>query len=168
MKRLIAFLAIAATGCVSSAPVSFSGVAPPGRETAYQCAMAQLNIMGYTIEDGNADVGFVRGRKQTSGIGTQILTGNTYHDQLVAAAFDVPASGETHLRVTVSRIADQDVSLIGALAEDEPEQGEDIIGPSESGKSDARLLLANCGVSNVTGNSEGQAEYLLQGTVDSF
>lgn len=168
MKRFIAFVAVAATGCVSSAPVSFSGVAPPGRETAYQCAVAQLNIMGYNIEDGNADAGFVRGRKQTSGIGTQIITGNTYHDLLTATAFDNPATGETNLRVVASRIAEHDVSLVGALAGDEPEQGEDIIGPSESGTSDARALLANCGVSNVSGNSGEQGEYLLQGTVDSF
>lgn len=168
MKRFIALVAVAATGCVSSAPVSFSGIAPPGRDTAYQCAFAQLNIMGYNIEDGNADTGFVRGRKQTSGIGTQIVTGNTYHDLLTATAFDNPATGETNLRVVASRIAEHDVSLVGALAGDEPEQGEDIIGPSESGKADARSLLANCGVSNVSGNSEGQAEYLLQGTVDSF
>ncbi len=167
MKRFIAFVAIATTGCVSSAPVSFFGVAPPGRETAYQCAFAQLNIMGYNIEDGNADTGYVRGRKQTSGIGTQIITGNTYHDVLTATAFDNPATGETNLRVVASRIADHDVALLGALT-DEPEQGEDVIGPSDSGKNDARALLANCGVSNVTGNSEGQAGYLLQGTVDSF
>ena len=66
-----------------------------------------------------------------------------------------------------SRIAEHDVSLVGALAGDEPEQGEDIIGPSESGKADARTLLANCGVSNVTGNLDGQPEYLLEGSVDS-
>ncbi len=168
MKKSIAIVVVAATGCVSSAPVSFSGVAPPGRETAYQCAVAQLNIMGYTIEDGNADAGFVRGRKQTSGIGTQIVTGNTYHDLLTATAFDNPATDETNLRVVASRIAEHDVSLVGALAGDEPEQGEDIIGPSETGKADARTLLANCGVSNVTGNMDGQAEHLLEGTVDSF
>ena len=168
MKRFIVFAALAATGCVSSAPVSFSGVAPPGRETAYQCAVAQLNIMGYNIEDGNADTGFVRGRKQTSGIGVQIVTGNTYHDLLTATAFDNPATGETNLRVVASRIAEHDVSLVGGLAGDEPEQGEDIIGPSETGKADARTLLSNCGVSTVTGNSDGQAEYLLQGTVDGF
>lgn len=167
MKKLIAFVALAAAGCVSSAPVSFSGVAPPGRDTAYQCAVAQLNIMGYTIEDGNADTGFVRARKQTSGIGTQIITGNTYHDILTASAFDNPQTGDTHLRVVASRIADHDVSLLGGL-NDEPEQGEDQIGPSESGKSDARALLFNCGVANTTGNSDGQAAYLLEGTVDGL
>lgn len=167
MKKLIVLLAIATAACRSAAPMSFEGVAPPGRETAYQCAVAQLNIMGYTIEDGNADAGFVRGRKQTSGIGTQILTGNTYNDELTAAAFDNPATGATHLRVTASRIVDQDVSLLGALT-DEPEQGEDRIAPSETGMADARTLLSNCGVSAINNPPGEQAEYLLQGTVDNL
>lgn len=157
MKRFIVLLAVASAAC-SSAPVSFQGVAPPGREDAYQCAVAQLNIMGYIIEDGNADVGFVVGRKQTSGIGTQILTGNTYHSVLRATAFDNPATGDTHLRVVASQIADHDVSLLGALT-DEPSQGEDMIGPSDSGKQDARTLLTSCGVSNVSGPPSAMGDH---------
>ncbi|MYI07262.1 MAG: hypothetical protein F4059_08115 [Gemmatimonadetes bacterium] len=167
MKKLILFLIIAAAACRSSAPVSFQGVAPPGREAAYQCALAQLNIMSYDIQDGNADAGYVVGRKQTSGIGTQIITGNTYHDVLRAQVYDDTNTGNTHLRVVASRIVDQDVSLLGGLT-DEPEQGEDRIAPSESGMSDARALLSNCGVSSISNPPGEQAAYLLQGTVDSF
>lgn len=166
MKNYAALLTLFAAAC-SSAPLSYYGVAPPGRDTAYQCAVAQLNIMGYTIEDGNSDAGFVRGRKQTSGLGTQIFTGNTYHDLLTASAFDNPATGETNLRVVASRIADQDVGLLAALS-DEPAQGEDVIAPSDSGKADAQALLANCGVSYVTGPSNEQDQYLLEGAVDHF
>ncbi|MDE2752913.1 MAG: hypothetical protein OXK77_12170 [Gemmatimonadota bacterium] len=164
MKKYTALAALLTVAC-SSAPVSFYGVAPPGRETAYQCAVAQLNIMGYTIEDGNSDAGFIRGRKQTSGLGTQIFTGNTYHDLLTATAFDNPATGETNLRVVASRVAEQDADLLAGLS-DEPEQGEDIIAPSDSGKSDAQALLANCGVSNITVPSGEQEQYGLQGPVD--
>ena len=164
MTKHTAPLALLLAAC-SSAPVSFYGVAPPGRESAYQCAVAQLNIMGYTIEDGNSDAGFVRGRRQTSGLGTQILTGNTYHDVLVATSFDDPSTGETNLRVVASRVAEQDVGLLGALS-DEPAQGEDRIAPSDSGMADAQALLTNCGVSSVTGPARGQEQYLLQGAVD--
>lgn len=164
MKHYTVFFALLTTAC-SSAPVSFFGVAPPGRETAYQCAVAQLNIMNYTIEDGNSDAGFVRGRKQTSGLGTQLFTGNTYHDVLTASAFDNPATGETNLRVVASRVAQQDADL-GAGLNDEPAQGEDIIAPSDSGKSDAQALLLNCGVSNVTGPPNEQEPYLFEGLVD--
>ena len=164
MRKSIVFVSVVLAGC-SSAPVSYYGVAPSGRETAYDCAVAQLNIMGYTIEDGNSDAGFVRGRKQTTGLGTQILTGNTYHDLLTATAFNNPATGETSLRVVVTRVADHDTSVLGALT-DEPEEGEDVIAPSESGKADAQALLANCGVSSVTGSSGAaeSEEYLLEGT----
>lgn len=160
MKKSLLFAAAAMSAC-SSAPVSYHGVAPPGRETAFQCAVAQLNILGYTIEDGNSDTGFVRGRKQTSGLGTQIITGNTYHDVLTATTFDNPATGETNLRVVATRIAEQDVGLLGALS-DEPAQGEDVIAPSDSGKGDARVLLASCGVSSVTALG-GPDRYLLEG-----
>lgn len=160
-------LAALLTAACSSAPISFYGVAPPGRETAYQCAVAQLNIMGYTIEDGNSDAGFVRGRKQTSGLGTQIFTGNTYHDLLTASVFDNPSTGETNLRVVASRIAEQDVGLVGALS-DEPAQGEDVIAPSDSGKEDAQALLANCGVSSITGPPREQEQYRLQGAVEQL
>ena len=123
--------------------------------------------MSYDIQDGNADAGYVVGRKQTSGIGTQIITGNTYHDVLRAQVYDDTNTGNTHLRVVASRIVDQDVSLLGGLT-DEPEQGEDRIAPSESGMSDARALLSNCGVSSISNPPGEQAAYLLQGTVDSF
>ena len=166
MKNYTIWLTLLTAAC-SSAPVSFSGVTPPGRDTAYQCAVAQLNIMGYTIEDGNSDTGFVRGRRQTSGLGTQIFTGNTYHDLLTASVFDNPADGETTLRVVASRVAEQDVDLIAGL-NDQPEQGEDVIAPSDSGKADAQALLVNCGVSNVTGPSQEQQQFLLEGALDHF
>ena len=161
MKKYLLFAAVAMSAC-SSAPISYYGVAPPGRETAYQCAVGQLNILGYTIEDGSSDTGFVRGRKRTSGLATQILTGTTYHDVLTATAFDNPASGKTNLRVVATRIADQDaVGLLEALSDD-PEQGEDVIGPSDSGKADAQALLASCGVASVT-TSGGPDRHLFQG-----
>lgn len=154
------------TGC-STAPVSYYGVAPPGKDDAYECAVAQLNIMGYTIEDGNRDAGFVRGRKQTSGLGAQILTGSAYHDVLTATAFDNPGTGETNLRVVAARVADRDISVAGGLSldDDEPAGGVDAIAPSDSGKADARVLLVGCGVNNVIGPPPDQEQFLLEGVV---
>ena len=62
-RRVVPFLVLLLAGC-STAPVSFQGVAPPGLETAYRCAVAQLNLMDYTIEDGNLEAGFVRARSR--------------------------------------------------------------------------------------------------------
>ncbi|MDE0358757.1 MAG: hypothetical protein OXN92_13625 [Gammaproteobacteria bacterium] len=151
-------------GC-STAPVSFHGVAPPGKDDAYECAVAQLNILGYTIEDGNKDTGFVRGRKQTSGLGTQLLTGNAYHDILTATAFDNPGTGETNLRVVASRVADHDISILGGLSDEQPAEGVETIAPSDSGKADARVLLAGCGVNNVVGPTQDQEQFVLEGVV---
>ena len=154
-KKIATACALLMAAACSSAPLSYFGVAPPGRLDAYQCAVAQLNLLGYTIEDGNADAGFVRGRRQSSGLGTQILTGNTYHDVLTASAFDDPSTGETNLRVVASRIADQDVGLLAGLS-DEPAQGQDVLAPSDGGKADAQNLLVRCGVDNVVGPSARQ------------
>ncbi len=140
MKRVAGIpVAIVLAGC-STAPVSLQGVAPPGLETAYRCAVAQLNLMDYTIEDGNLEAGFVRGRRQTSGV-VEALFAGARHDILTASVFDNPATGNTHIRVVASRL------------EDEDEQGENRLGPSDSGKADAQRLLTNCGVVAVTGRS---------------
>lgn len=147
-RKHAAFVALLAAAC-SAAPVQYYGVAPPGLETAYKCAVAQLNIMGYTIENATEGI-VVKGRKQTSGLGLQLFTGNTHHDVLTATAYDNPQTGETNLRVTVTRIADQDVSS-GFTANDGPEEGEDVLAPSETGKADAQTLLQNCGVGSVMG-----------------
>ncbi len=159
-RKHTVFVALLAVAC-SSAPVQYYGVAPPGLETAYKCAVAQLNIMGYTIEEATEGI-VVRGRKQTSGLGLQLFTGNTHHDVLTATAYDNPQTGETNLRVTVTRIADQDASA-GFTANDGPEEGEDVLAPSDTGKADAQALLQNCGVGNVMGPPPEQEEFAQEG-----
>ncbi len=159
-RKPIVFIALLAAAC-SAAPVQYYGVAPPGLETAYKCAVAQLNILGYTIEDATEGI-VVRGRKQTSGLGLQLFTGNTHHDVLTATAYDNPQSGETNLRVTVTRIADQDASA-GFTANEGPEEGEDVLAPSDTGKADAQALLQNCGVGSVMGPPPEQDDFALAG-----
>jgi len=160
MRKHAAFLAVLSAAC-SSAPVQYYGVAPPGMETAYKCAVAQLNMMGYTIEEATEGI-LVKGRKQTSGLGLQLFTGNTHHDVLTATAYDNPQTGETNIRVTVTRIADQDASA-GFTANDGPEEGEDVLAPSETGKADAQTLLQNCGVTGITGPPPDGEDFALEG-----
>ena len=154
IRRVVPLLPLLLAGC-ATAPVSFQGVAPPGLETAYRCAVAQLNLMDYTIEDGNLEAGFVRGRRQTSGVVQELFTGAAHHDVLTASVFDNPATGNTHIRVVASRIADHDIGLLAGLDDDE-EQGENQLGPSDSGKADAQRLLTNCGVVAATGGPAPQ------------
>lgn len=164
LRLAVLLAALVGSACASAAPVSFVGTVPPGKDAAFECANAQLNMMGYTIEDGNEGVGFVKGRKQTSGLGVQVFTGDTYHDVLTASAFDNPATGKTHLRVVATRIIDEDASLFG-LGDDEPERGEDTTAPSETGKADARMLLMSCGASDISGLDRGGNALALEGTM---
>ena len=160
MKKQTALLTVLLAAC-SSAPVQYYGVAPPGLDTAYKCAVAQLNIMGYTIEDATEGI-VVRGRKQTSGLGLQLFTGNTHHDVLTATAYDNPQTGETNIRVTVTRLADQDASS-GFTGDGGPEAGEDVLAPSETGRADAQTLLNNCGVGNISGPPPEREDFALEG-----
>ena len=164
LRLAVLLAALASWACASAAPVSFVGAVPPGKDAAFECANAQLNMMGYTIEDGNEGVGYVRGRKQTSGLGVQVFTGDTYHDVLTASAFDNPATGKTHLRVVATRIIDEDASLFG-LGDDQPERGENVTAPSETGKADARMLLMSCGASDISGLDRGGNALALEGTM---
>lgn len=152
MNRYVQILTVVLLAGCATAPVSFQGVAPPGLETAYQCAVAQLNLMDYTIEDGNLQAGYIRARRQTSNLAQELLLGAAYQDVLTASVFDNPATGNTHIRVVASRVADHDIGLIRGLDDDE-EQGVNRLAPSDSGKEDAQRLLTNCGVVAVTGSS---------------
>lgn len=145
-RRFVWAALLPLAGC-ATAPISYVGVTESGRDAAYECAVAQLNVMGYTIEDGNADVGFVRGRRQTSGLATELLTGQAFHDVLNVTAYADPSTGETNLRVVASQIADQDIGLLGALGDESPESGEQAVAPSETGIADANELLDVCGAS---------------------
>ena len=155
-RLLSAALLAIPLGACATGPMSFQGIAPPGREAAYQCAVAQLNIMGYTIEDGNEDAGFVRGRKQTSGFTTEVLTGETRYSVLTATVFDVPANGQTILRVVAIEIAAYRVDMVRE-EEERP--------PSDAGQSDSRSLLYNCGVTDVMGTGGEEDGYSLEGAV---
>ena len=125
MGRHAALAAVLAAAC-SSGTVEYHGVAPPGLESAYKCAVAQLNIMGYTIERATEGI-VVKGRKEyrywfpPPGNGFDVLTVTSY---------DNPETGETNLRVTFAKE------------------------PSKHAKADARSLLRKCGVGNVVGRSD--------------
>jgi len=146
-------LCVAAAGC-ATAPVSYMGATAPGKESAYECVVAQLNFMNYTIEAGDAGLGFVRARKQTSGLATEILTGASYHDVMTVSVFDDPSTGTTNIRAETTRLADKDSDLLGGLVEDGVQEGRSQLAPSESGKREARSVLSRCGVGQVSGPSD--------------
>ena len=149
--RLVVLGSVVFLCACSTAPISFSGVVPPGTTDSYACLVQQLNLLEYTIESGNRETGFVRGRKQTSGLGTAIFLGKNYHDVLTATVFQNPNTGVTTLRVVAARVEESSFTLFGGN-----ERG---IKPSDSGQADANEVLAQCGAENIvsSGTPDGQA-----------
>ena len=148
MLKRIGVLTLLVAGC-SIGPVSFQGPVPPTIPDAYACAVQQLNVLGYTIQAGDRSAGFVRASKQTSGLGTALLTGGTYHDVLTASVFENSATGEAVLRVTVAQVEERAVGLFGGNQRQ--------IKPSDAGRADAHELLAACGVEAVSGSGSASA-----------
>ncbi|MEX2599726.1 MAG: hypothetical protein WD533_08730 [Dehalococcoidia bacterium] len=125
LHRRILPIVVLLAGC-STAPISVSGPVAPGFD-AFACASTHLNRLGYTIEDGDRDVGFVRGVRQTSFLGT-----NYYHT-LTAAVFD-GEGGEETLRVTAARRESD--ALAGS---DRP------LAPNDETQAHALEILSLCG-----------------------
>ncbi len=140
MRKHVAFAAVLAVAC-STAPLQYHGVAPPGLETAYKCAVAQLNIMGYTI-DAATDGIVVRGSKRHR---YWFPLPHRVHDVLAAASYDNPETGETNLRVT---------AWAKEVVESENGWRERVNDPSSRGKADAQTLLRKCGVGDVVRPSD--------------
>lgn len=135
-------LALAAVGC-STAPVSVQGIAPRSPSDAFACAMNQLNALDYTVADADREAGFIRGRKQTSGLATTILTGSNYHDVLTVAVFEDQTTDQTAVRVTAARIEEDAEGLASG--------SETGVAPSDSAEAEANRIVSICA------DTEGQA-----------
>lgn len=142
MRKHLAFAAVLAAAC-STAPVQYYGVAPPGLETAYKCAVAQLNIMGYRIEAATDGI-FVEGSKTHH---YWLPWPHLVHDMLTATLYDHPETGETNLRVT---------AWAAEVIESDDRLRENVYEPSGKGRANAQALLQKCGVANAVGPSDGQ------------
>ncbi|GLC24715.1 hypothetical protein rosag_12280 [Roseisolibacter agri] len=93
-----------------------------------------MNELGYTLTNTSKEAGFITATKQTSGMGTKLLTGSEYHDQLTISIFGDSASGRK-IRATAGR-TDRKSNLFGTSSQ--------AMKPSEAGKADANALLQSC------------------------
>lgn len=140
MRRLSPVLLLPLlTGC-ATAPISYLAATPKPAPDAYSCALAKVNELGYTITNTNKEAGFITGTKQTTGLGTQILTGSKYHDQLTVSIFD-DGSGGRRIRVTSGQTQERS-NLLGTSSSG--------VAPSEKGKADANAVLQACGEGPIT------------------
>lgn len=138
---LLVPVALAWLGC-STAPESFLVQTPSPQNDAFSCVVRKVNALGFTVEGADRDAGFVRASKQTSGLGTALLTGKKYHDQLTVSIFDA-GNGRNTIRVTAAQSNESALGL-GNLSKDEGNK------PSPSGRAAARDVLTSCGEGDVT------------------
>lgn len=131
----VALLASLLLCSCATGPVSYLSATPKTLDDAYSCALAKVNELGYTITNTNKDAGFIAGTKQTSGLGTKLLTGSEYHDQLTVSIFNQANGGRT-MRATAGRV-DQRASLLGTST--------NTVKPSAAGIADANDVLLACG-----------------------
>ncbi len=142
MGRVLTLVAIAlAVSSCRTAPISYLSLTPRPLDDAYACSLRKVNELGYTVSNTSKEAGFITGTKQTSGLGTKLLTGSEYHDQLTVSIFDAPNAGGRTIRVTAGR-ADRRSNLFGTSTQ--------AVKPSKAGTSDANALLAACGQGAVT------------------
>lgn len=134
---LVGAVAALMAGCATS-PESFVSPSPRPHADAYSCAVRKINELGYTMTGGDRDAGFASAEKQTSGLGTQLLSGRKYFDQIVVSIFDGDGSGSTTIRVT----AGQGESTAGLFAKS---SRSDMNKPSDSGRAAAQEIIGACG-----------------------
>jgi RNA 3'-terminal phosphate cyclase len=98
--------------------------------------MRKINELGYTVTNTNKEAGFITAEKQTSGLGTALLTGRKYQDQLTVAIFDDTATNGRKLRVTAAQATENALAFGNASKTG--------VAPSNSGKADAQAVLSAC------------------------
>lgn len=131
-------------GACISAPVSYVGLASPAREATFDCAVAQLTAMNYTIEDADDGAGFVRGRRPSRNYRN---TRDMY--LLTVQVSRNPGTDDTTLRVEAAR----------------RDRRGYLDSPSRTAVAEGRSLLSNCGVSEVTPDSSSGEAHGLEGPV---
>ncbi len=139
MKKLLLTISIIFAGCVGK-PVSMGSTVPVGYD-AYTCAMRELALSDYTIQDTDRESGFIRASKQTSGSFSAAF-GETTWDQITVMIFE--NAGAQSLRVTASKRQKSDAvpnyTTGGVYVPASDQEGK----PSDEGLATAEAILASC------------------------
>jgi len=126
-------------GCASSQPAVKSAAIKKPKAEVLGCAQGQIMALGYTIEDGNSEMGFLRASKVTTGTGTVILSGKQYADTISVSIAEV--NGKTTLQV--NGLTRQTNVLSGGLAQ--PQGAVTNTFTSEAVKGHVATILRVCG-----------------------
>jgi hypothetical protein len=142
---------LAALSACATAPISFNSTTPDPGDATYACALRKVNELEYTVTNTSKDGRFITGIKQTSGLGTKLLTGRTYKDQLTVSVFDAD-SATRRIRVTAASVEERS-NLFGTSTDGRA--------PTDAAKADASEVLRACGKGVIS--QEGKA-FLADGT----
>lgn len=147
---LIAGIAVATTGLVgcSTSPISYVALSPQPQADVFTCVNREFNELGYTVSQANKEAGFIAGDRQTSGMGTALLTGKQYHDVLSVTIYDDGKGGQK-VRATAGQSTENAISF-GAASKTGGK-------PSDSGIRDAKALLKACTTGGVTQQASATA-----------
>lgn len=137
MRSTAPLLVLLAAAC-SSAPISYMSTTPAPESSAYECALRQINEMGYTVTNADKGAGLIAAEHQTSsGVG-EFMSGKKYRDVLTVSIFDAADSTKgRRLRVTAAQTTEAALTLFGNASKSQT-------APSKSGKADAAALLHAC------------------------
>ena len=122
-----AVMALASAGCIMGVPKSMYTVAPLGPAETLNCATNHIKTLGYTIADGDSDIGFVRGEKYLPTGERWLILGRGERHVLTATVLADPDTGASSLRVTAGL---RDDRHMGA--------------PTKSGSADADAVMSAC------------------------
>jgi hypothetical protein len=136
-KRMVStlFIPIALSACTTTGPTHFTTLVPVAPADAYSCAIREVTTLGYTVANTNRESGLIVAERQASGLGTALLTGKKYFDQMTVLAFE--NDGQTTVRVTVGR-AQESAALFGNMSRSNANK------PSDEAMGHARTLLEAC------------------------
>jgi hypothetical protein len=134
MRRLPYFVIVVALGC-SSPPVSYLVSTKATPETAFACALREVNELGYTVTNTNKEAGFIAATKETTPGFNRFLGNAETHDQLTISIYGDSASGR-HIRATAGSVK-KTTALLGQSTNGQS--------PSKEGVFAATEVLRTCG-----------------------
>lgn len=134
-RRISVVSALTVLAACNTGPISFNSMAPKPMPDSYACALGKVNEMGYTVTNTNKEAGFITADKQTSGLGTQLLTGAKYHTRLTVSIFGAD-SASRKMRVTAAKIEERTNLLTSSSTG---------VAPDARAKGDAQNVLVACG-----------------------
>jgi hypothetical protein len=102
----------------------------------FDCALRQLNQLGYTVTNAEKGAGLIVAERQTSGAVSEALTGQKSQDRLTVSIFPAADTSQTTLRVTAAGVAEK-AQLFGAASKSGT-------APSDHGTADAKAVIRAC------------------------